>query len=82
MMPIQELEGMLQEAFPAAEIHLSSPMNDNVHFQLVIVSDTFAGKTMVEQHQMVYRALGDAMAEAVHALSIKTLTPEQWRQQA
>jgi stress-induced morphogen len=53
-------------------------MADGNHFQCVVVSPRFAGKNMVEQHQMVYRALGDAMREAVHALSLKTYTPDQW----
>jgi acid stress-induced BolA-like protein IbaG/YrbA len=52
---------------------------DGRHFEAVIVSPAFRGKGMVEQHQMVYRALGDRMREEIHALSMKTLTPEQWR---
>lgn len=71
---------MLEQAFPGDEIHLDSPMNDNHHFQCVIVSPRFEGKTMVEQHQMVYQALGDAMNEAVHALALRTFTPDQWEQ--
>ncbi len=72
---------MLEKAFPAGEIHLTSPMNDDNHFQLVVVSDDFDGKSKVEQHQQVYKALGDAMREAVHALSLKTFTADQWVQQ-
>ena len=78
MMPIEELETMLQTAFPGGEIHLSSPQQDNNHFRLVLISDRFDGKTMVEQHQLVYEALGDSMREAIHALSLKTFTPDQW----
>lgn len=81
MMPIDELQGLLLQAFPAAQIHLNSPMKDDNHFQLLIVSDAFDGKSMVEQHQLVYGALGGAMQEAVHALSIKTLTPAQWEKE-
>ena len=81
MMPIEELRGMLVAAFPEGEVDLSSPMNDDNHFQLKIVSPDFQGKSMVEQHQMVYKALGDSMREAVHALAIKTYTPEQWANQ-
>ena len=78
MMPIEELQSMLEAAFPGDGIHLTSPMEDNNHFQLVVVSGKFEGKTMVEQHQMVYQAVGEAMREAVHALAMKTFTPEQW----
>ncbi len=79
MMPIKELRSLLEGAFPDAEIQLSSPMGDNHHFQLVIVSPQFDARSLVERHQMVYRAVGDAMREAVHALTIKAYTPEQWQ---
>jgi acid stress-induced BolA-like protein IbaG/YrbA len=52
---------------------------DGQHFEAVIVSAEFSGKNMVQQHQLVYRALGDRMREEIHALSMKTLTPEQWK---
>ena len=51
---------------------------DGHHFEAVIVSDEFRGKSKVQQHQLVYRALGDRMREEIHALSMRTLTPEQW----
>ena len=51
---------------------------DGHHFEAVIVSSLFQGKGMVQQHQLVYKALGDRMHEEVHALSMKTYTPEQW----
>jgi len=51
---------------------------DGHHFEAVIVSAVFVGKSMVQQHQAVYRALGDRMREEIHALSMKTYTPEQW----
>jgi stress-induced morphogen len=78
MMPIQELRALLEQAFPGDPIQLTSPTGDDNHFQCVVVSGQFQGKSMVEQHQLVYRALGDAMREAVHALALKTYTPEQW----
>ncbi len=78
MMPIDEVKTMLEGAFPGSQIELSSPMEDDNHFQLVVVSDRFDGKSMVEQHQLVYQALGGAMDEAIHALALRTFTPEQW----
>ena len=48
------------------------------HFNVTIESAAFAGKNKVQQHQLVYKALGDRMREEIHALSMKTLTPEQW----
>jgi acid stress-induced BolA-like protein IbaG/YrbA len=52
---------------------------DGAHFEAVIVSDSFAGKSRVARHQMVNRALGSQMGNEIHALSMKTLTPEEWK---
>jgi acid stress-induced BolA-like protein IbaG/YrbA len=54
---------------------------DGHHFEAVIVSPLFRGKSKVQQHQLVYQALGDRMREEIHALSMQTLTPEQWAEQ-
>jgi acid stress-induced BolA-like protein IbaG/YrbA len=51
---------------------------DGQHFEAVIVSAGFRGKSRVQQHQLVYSALGDRMREDIHALSMRTLTPEEW----
>ncbi|MBB3117427.1 BolA family protein [Pseudoduganella violacea] len=52
---------------------------DGQHFQAVIVSSAFAGKRLIQRHQLVYAALGDRMREEIHALSMKTLTPEEFQ---
>jgi acid stress-induced BolA-like protein IbaG/YrbA len=51
---------------------------DGQHFEAVVVSEAFAGKSRVQQHQLVYGALGGRMREEIHALSMQTLTPAQW----
>jgi acid stress-induced BolA-like protein IbaG/YrbA len=51
---------------------------DGRHFEAVVVSPLFRDKSKVRQHQLVYAALGDRMREDIHALSMKTLTPEEW----
>ena len=53
-------------------------IGDGQHFQAVVVSPQFAGKSRVQRHQLVYAALGDRMREDIHALSMQTLTPEEW----
>ena len=53
---------------------------DGHHFEAVIVSPAFRGKSRVQQHQLVYAALGERMRAEIHALSMKTYTPEDWRQ--
>jgi acid stress-induced BolA-like protein IbaG/YrbA len=55
---------------------------DGHHFEAVIVSPLFRGKNRVQQHQLVYRALGDRMREEIHALSMQTYTPEDWATRA
>ena len=52
---------------------------DGRHFEALVVSTLFRGKPKVHQHQLVYAALGERMREDIHALSIKTLTPEEWQ---
>jgi acid stress-induced BolA-like protein IbaG/YrbA len=52
---------------------------DGQHFTAVIVSPAFAGKRPIARHQLVYAALGDRMREEIHALSMKTLTPEEYK---
>lgn len=54
---------------------------DGRHFEAVIVSSAFQGKSTLQQHQLVYGALGTRMHEEIHALSMKTFTPEQWSKQ-
>lgn len=51
---------------------------DGTHFEAVIVSTEFTGKSRVMRHQIVYKALGDRMREEIHAISMQTLTPEEW----
>jgi acid stress-induced BolA-like protein IbaG/YrbA len=54
-------------------------LGDGQHFQALVVSSQFAGRSRVQRHQLVYAALGDRMREEIHALSMRTLTPEEWR---
>jgi stress-induced morphogen len=48
------------------------------HYEATIVAQAFEGKSRIKQHQLVYAALGELMAGPVHALSLKTFTPETW----
>lgn len=55
---------------------------DGAHFEAIIVSPAFAGLSRIKQHQLVYAALGDRMRAEIHALSMQTLTPEQWSERS
>ena len=59
--------------------HLSVVGDDGTHFEAVVVSDAFAGKSRIQRHQLVYQTLGDRMRQDIHALSMKTHTPEEWQ---
>jgi len=53
---------------------------DGQHFFATIVSDKFINKTKIQRHQIVYATLGDRMREEIHALSMKTLTIDEWKE--
>jgi len=55
---------------------------DGAHFEAMIVSAAFEGKRLIARHQLVYTALGNRMRDEIHALSMKTLTPEEFKAQA
>lgn len=73
------IKELIELGLPGANILIEG--DDGTHFQARIVSELFAGMTMVQQHQLVYKTLGDKMGTAIHALSIQTYTPEEWEKQ-
>jgi acid stress-induced BolA-like protein IbaG/YrbA len=77
MVQPEDVKRYIQEGLDCTHLEVSG---DGQHFEAVIVSNAFAGKSKVAQHQIVYKALGDRMREEIHALSMQTLTPEQWAQ--
>ena len=82
MLAPEEVKRLLLEAFPDAEVEVKDLTGTQDHYQARVVSTAFAGKTPVEQHQMVYGALGDAMSGPIHALALKTYTPESWQRRS
>jgi acid stress-induced BolA-like protein IbaG/YrbA len=71
----QQVQSYIEQAMPCEHVQVSG---DGQHFEAVIVSGVFRDKNRVQRHQLVYQALGDRMREEIHALSMKTLTPEDW----
>jgi acid stress-induced BolA-like protein IbaG/YrbA len=76
-MDASEIEQMIVGGIPGAQVEVRDYTGGGDHFEAVVVSKSFEGKSLVERHQAVYNALGDAMRARVHALTLKTLTPEQ-----
>ena len=78
-MEAQEIKEMIERGLPGAVVEVRDFTGGGDHFEALVVSETFEGKGLVERHQQVYTALGEAMRARVHALALKTLTPEQYR---
>jgi acid stress-induced BolA-like protein IbaG/YrbA len=77
MIDPHQVESMIKVGLPDAQVQAIS--SDGEHYEVVVVSAEFAGKGRVQQHQLVYKALGEVLATgALHAVSLKTLTPEDW----
>ena len=72
----EALKSLVCSSIPDAEVVVSCYSGDD-HFEMIVVSASFAGKSRVLRHKMVYAALGDHMRAAVHALALKTQTPEE-----
>ena len=75
-MTAEELRSHIVSGLPCD--HAQVQGDDGQHFEAVVVSPLFNGISKVQQHQRVYQALGDRMRSEVHALSLRTFTPEAW----
>lgn len=75
-MSATEIEQLIRERLPDAEITINDLAGDGDHYAARIVSEAFRGKTRVQQHQLVYEALRGNMGEALHALALQTSVPE------
>jgi len=74
-MQIDEIKQLIEQGLPGSQVQVSG---DGTHFEATVIYAAFAGKTMLVQHKMVYATLGDRMQGEIHALSIRTHTPETW----
>lgn len=74
-MPAQDIIKLIQDQLPDAVIELVDLKGDQDHYQMKITSAAFSGKTRIQQHQLVYSALGSLMGTKLHALSLLTFTP-------
>ena len=73
------VEAMIKAKLPDAQVQLQDMTGGGDHYQAIVVSSEFEGIRMVQQHQLVYAAVQEAMASnAIHALGLKTYTPAQY----
>jgi len=75
MVTPEQLQSYIGQGLVCNELRVSG---DGQHFEALIVSEAFREKSRVQRHQLVYQALGDRMREEIHALSMRTMTPEEW----
>ena len=77
MISPQQVENAIASKLPNSQVKV---VGDGQHFEAIVVSPSFEGQTRVKQHQMVYAAIQEELAsEVIHALSLKTYTPQTWQ---
>ena len=78
MVTPESIRASIEAGLPCEHVEVRG---DGAHFEAVIVCASFTGLSRVSRHQLVYGALGDRMREEIHALSMRTLTPDEWAEQ-
>jgi acid stress-induced BolA-like protein IbaG/YrbA len=82
-MSADEIKSSLEAALPDSMVRVDDLTGGGDHFQVWVISQAFEGKSLVEQHQMVYGVLKEGLgSERIHALALKTYTPAQWERTA
>ncbi len=76
MVPPESVKQSIEAGLACEHVEVAG---DGQHFQALVVAGVFEGKTRVQRHQLVYAALGERMREEIHALSMRTLTPMEWK---
>jgi len=78
MFSAERIHSLLMENLPDCKAIVRDDANDGEHFSAEVASSAFGGKPLVQQHQLVYRALGEHMRRDIHALALKTYSLENW----
>ncbi len=78
MFSADRIKKLVEGALPDCTALVNDDANDGEHFSAEVVSSAFEGKRLVQQHQLVYGALGQHMYNDIHALALKTYTPDSW----
>ncbi|MGB8275261.1 MAG: BolA family transcriptional regulator [Alphaproteobacteria bacterium] len=76
-MDMGEIERLIRAGLPDAEVTVADLRGDGDHYAAMVISPSFAGKSRVQRHQMVYKALGGRMGGELHALALQTYSPEE-----
>jgi acid stress-induced BolA-like protein IbaG/YrbA len=79
-MNLTDIQSIIEQAVPNSKVYILDPMNDGQHLQAIVISSTFEGMMLIKQHQMIMKPLKEALASSVHALALKTFTPQRWEE--
>ena len=77
MVDMEEIRRRVLSALPGAKVSIRDMVGDGDHLEMVVVSPVFEGRTTLERHRMVYAPLKDVLGGALHALALRTLTPDE-----
>jgi acid stress-induced BolA-like protein IbaG/YrbA len=72
-----EIAALIEQNLPGAQAEVQT--DGQGHYEATVVSPAFAGKRSLQRHQLVYGTLGERVGREIHALAVKTFTPEEWR---
>jgi acid stress-induced BolA-like protein IbaG/YrbA len=75
-MNAENVQAMIAAGMPDAKVSVEGA--DGVHFEALVIASEFAGMRPLQRHRRVYETLGDKLGGEIHALALKTLTPEEW----
>ena len=80
MYSTEQIETLIAAALPGASAVVRDTVGDSNHFEALVIAPQFEGLTPIKRHQLVFKALGGAMVDdKIHALQLRTLTPQQWQ---
>ena len=74
----ESLKELIANSIPNAKIEVIDTTGSKDHFSAVVISSSFEGLSLIDQHKEVYKAVGEHMTKEIHALQLKTFSPKQW----
>ncbi len=78
MIEATEIENAILDTLDGATIELKNPRGDGLHFDAIVIAAQFAGKSLIEQQRLVMGSLTELFGSSLHAMSLKTYTPDEW----
>lgn len=79
MNPLDKVKNLIESKMSDAQVHVSDMTGTADHLEIIVVSDLFKGKMLIDQHQMVMDILRESLKEEIHAVKIKTMTTEKFQ---